>query len=237
MKTLAIRFSSPLQSFGNEATFSRRTSWDYPSKSAIIGFLSAAMGYRRNDTRINELNVLNFAVRVDQPGRLLSDYQTVEWKPNTRKITYRDYLQDAVYVVAVGGEDGQFIENLANAIKHPKFQLFFGRRANVPAGPLHVKLIDDQNPVQVLKSLEWQASKWFRQRARTETVSVEVIADANLLSDSNLPSDLTKDQVISFDQRHRQFGFRGIRRERVKLDNDCFKNGASDTDHDIMDIL
>lgn len=80
MKTLTINFNSPLQSYGNEASFSRRTSSDYPSKSAVIGMLAAAMGYRRDDNRITALNDLKFAVRVDQPGRTLTDYQTVEWK-------------------------------------------------------------------------------------------------------------------------------------------------------------
>ena len=35
MKTLVIRLTAPLQSYGNEATFNRRTSNYYPSKSDI----------------------------------------------------------------------------------------------------------------------------------------------------------------------------------------------------------
>lgn len=88
MKTLTIRLTSPLQSYGNEATFARRTSGDYPSKSAMIGFVAAALGYQRDDSRIVKLNELRFAVRVDQRGKTLTDFQTVEWKKNTRKITY-----------------------------------------------------------------------------------------------------------------------------------------------------
>lgn len=237
MKTLTIRLTSPLQSFGNEATFARRTTGKYPSKSAIIGMLSAAMGYRRDDLRITELNKLKFAVRIDQAGRMMSDYQTVEWKPGTRKVTYRDYLQDAVFVVAVGSEDDQLINTLQTALQHPKFQLFIGRRANVPAGPLRLRLFDCQNPVQVLANLNWQAAKWFRKKARTETVILELIADADLLPESGMSSELVKDRVISFDQRHRQMGFRATSSEYVTLNNDKFKPRSDDTNHDIMNIL
>ena len=52
MKTLTIRLAGPLQTYGNEATFSRRTSYHYPSKSVVIGLIAAALGYRRNDARI-----------------------------------------------------------------------------------------------------------------------------------------------------------------------------------------
>ncbi len=47
MKTLTIRLIAPLQSYGNQATFERRTSDDHPSKSAIIGMIAAAMGYKK----------------------------------------------------------------------------------------------------------------------------------------------------------------------------------------------
>lgn len=107
MKTISIRLTSPLQSYGNEAQFARRTTGDYPSKSAIVGMLAAALGYQRDDPAINALNDLLFAVRVDQPGQVMTEFQTAEWKPGTRKLTYRDLLQDAVFVVAIGSEDGR----------------------------------------------------------------------------------------------------------------------------------
>lgn len=150
MKTLTLRLTSPLQSYGNQASFSRRTAATYPSKSAVIGLISAALGYQRTDPRIQALNELAFAVRIDQPGRTLTDFQTVEWKKNTRKVTYRDYLQDAVFVVAFEGDDEQ-IEKISDALRHPVYQLYLGRRANVPAGPLSLTIHRNSQPVDVLK--------------------------------------------------------------------------------------
>ena len=52
MKTLTIKLKAPLQAYGNEATFGRRTTNPYPTKSAVIGMISASLGYGRNDKRV-----------------------------------------------------------------------------------------------------------------------------------------------------------------------------------------
>ncbi|MFB9768755.1 type I-E CRISPR-associated protein Cas5/CasD [Lactiplantibacillus modestisalitolerans] len=215
MKTLTFNLTAPLQSYGNEATFERRTTTTYPSKSAIIGLLAAALGYRRRDERIQTLNALQFAVRIDQAGVSLTDYHVVEWKTATRKVTYRDYLQDARFVVALGSEDEQLLERLQNALTHPRFQLFLGRRANTPAGPLQA-LIHDGQPVDVLTHLKWQAAAWYQRRQRT-TIALTIMADADLLAGQ--ASTMVKDRMVSFDQRHRQYGFRAMSTTTVELSN------------------
>lgn len=229
MKTLAINLKAPLQSFGNEATFIRRTTDSYPSKSAVVGMLAAALGYQRDDERIETLNDLLFAVRIDQPGKILHEFQTVEWKKGTRKITYRDYLQDAVFVIAIGSLTGTLIDELEVALRHPKFQLYLGRRSNAPAGLLKTHLVIDKNPVETLKTLDWQASKWYQQRQQCPTVSVEVVADAKLLPEAS--NFIRKDRVISFDQRNRHYGFREVATTEIILNNPEHK------EHDPMSFL
>lgn len=233
MKTVTIKLTAPLQSYGNEANFDRRTSYDYPSKSAVIGLVAAALGYSRRDTRIKGLNQLAYAVRVDQPAKPMTDFQIVEWKRNRRKLTYRDYLQDAVFMVALGSEDDAFIDQIDWAIRHPHFQLALGRRANVPAGPIITSIGLEENPVQVLQNISWQASQFYMRKIKQATFVAELIADAWLLPD--YPSSMVKDTVVSFDQRHRQYGFRAVAVERVSLDNPYFT--AKDTEHDIISYL
>jgi CRISPR system Cascade subunit CasD len=247
MKTLTIRLTSPLQSFGNEATFARRTSGDYPSKSAIIGMIAAALGYRRDDKRISKLNELSFAVRVDQQGKTQTDFQTVEWKKNTRKVTYRDYLQDAVFMVGIGHENEKIIDEIRKALRQPKFQLFLGRRSNVPAGILDLKSFSDADPVTVLENMEWQASKWYQEKKWRQTKDdfvrhIEIIADANLLPGKRIM--MTKDRVKSFNQRNRQYGYRSVAVADVKLKNPYVEQIKADmdfkklsTDHDPMRFL
>lgn len=234
MKTLAINLKAPLQSFGNEATFIRRTTDPYPSKSAVIGMLAAALGYQRDDERIETLNDLLFAVRIDQPGKILHEFQTVEWKKDTRKITYRDYLQDAVFVAAIGSHNDALIDELEAALHHPKFQLYLGRRSNAPAGVIKTHLVPDKSPIEVLKVLDWQASDWYQQQQRHHqhqqpTISVEVVADAKLLPEKS--SFIVKDHVISFDQRNRRYGFREAATTEIQLNNPDYK------EHDPMSFL
>jgi len=233
MKTLTIRLTAPLQSYGNEATFSRRTSNDYPTKSAVIGMIAAALGYRRTDARILALNDLDFAVRIDQVGKMLTDYQTVEWKKDTRKVTYRDYLQDAVFVVALGSSDEQFIDEIKVALRHPRFPLFLGRRSNAPAGVLKIQEFLDMPPVAVLRNLTWQAADWYQRRSQHQTV--EIIADANLIPDGR--SAMVKDRVGSFDQRHRSHSYRAVAKIRVALSDLKVQVHDHETQHDIMNRL
>ena len=239
MKILTIRLTSPLQSYGDEATFERRTTGDYPSKSSIIGMIAAALGYSREDPRISQLNDLNFAVRIDQAGQMLTDFHTVEWKKNVRKITYRDYIQNAVFVVAVGSNDDQQITKIHNALRHPHYQLFLGRRANVPAGVLLMEELDDKNPVTVLENLGWQVSPWSQKVYRKQNPGrmfpkVDIYADANLLNDHH--SVMVKDRVGSFDQRNRYFGYRAMSTERVQLTYSCIAVDES-TEHDALSAL
>lgn len=232
MKTLTIRLTAPLQSYGNETSFNRRTTDRYPSKSAIIGMIAAALGYQRNDARINKLNELSFAVRIDQPGTIVKDFQTVEWAKG-RKITYRDYLQDAVFMVAFGSDDEQLISEIKLALAHPQYALFLGRRANVPAGPLQVSEFEYE-PVKVLADLEWQAALWYQRRCQNDAeISVGLIADATALATH---SQMVKDYVKSFDPRHRQYGFRAITNTRIKVKNPSFVD-TDKTEHDVMSAI
>lgn len=228
MKTLIIKLAGPLQSYGNEATFNRRTSYHYPSKSAVLGMIAAALGYRRDDSRIRKLNQVQMAVRIDQPGRTMTDFQTVEYdqKRQKRSLSYRDYLQDAVFVVAISGED-KVIEDIQFALHHPKFQLYLGRRANVPAGPLKTKIFGNSNPIEVLRGYPWQAAKWYQQRHRQ--YMAEVILDADLMPDARFIT-YEKDNIGSFNQDHRWHSYRAITDIHMDLKNKDYQEPS--TGHD-----
>lgn len=228
MTVLTIRLASPMQSYGVQASFDRRPSDFQPTKSAVLGMIAAALGYRRNDARIQELNRLYFAVRVDQVGSILTDFQIVEYDPDKhqRKLTYRDYLQDFIYVVALSSDDDQLIEQIKAALAHPKFQLYLGRRSNPPAGPLKMRSFEDSSVIEILtKRLPWQASPWFQNRVRGK-YTADLFADAALLPD--VPSVMTKDLVGSFNQKSRYHHYREVAHMRVQLSSD---------DYDVMSFL
>ncbi len=128
MKTLLLKFSGPLQSWGTSSHFETRQTDRYPSKSAVIGMIAASLGYRRHeDEKIQELNDLNFGVRIDQAGENLRDYHIARKYKNNGAIdrtyvTDRYYLEDAIFIVAIGHEDEQFVEKIERGLKEPYFQ-------------------------------------------------------------------------------------------------------------------
>lgn len=130
MKTILLKFAGPLQSWGTRSHFETRHTDLYPSKSAVIGIIAASMGFRRDDdTKIQVLNCLDFAVRIDQSGQLLRDYHTaVKYKNNgvfeRTYVTNRYYLEDAVFVVAIGQKDDAFIDKIVEGLQKPYFQPF-----------------------------------------------------------------------------------------------------------------
>lgn len=229
MKTATIRLTAPLQSYGNQASFNQRTSDNYPSKSAVIGIIAAALGYRRDDARILQLNNLLFAVRIEQSGNMMTEFQTVEYQKSStktaRKLTYREFIQDAVFMVAIGSGNDHEIEKIVSALKHPKFQLYLGRRSNPPAGPLMIETYDEENPLQVLEKLSWQAESWYQKRLRAPKFLTRIIADAELNPENNIT--MIKDKVGSFNQKNRYYQYRPvIIKKKIELDNLEYKSST-----------
>ena len=77
---LALFFDAPMQSWGMQSSFDRRTTLPFPSRSAITGIVGAALGIERGDRRqLDEfadlgLTVLGFS---QSGGMLLDDFHTV----------------------------------------------------------------------------------------------------------------------------------------------------------------
>lgn len=235
MKTLTIRLAGPLQSYGNQANFKYRTTYRHPSKSAVLGMVAAALGYRHSDSRIPKLNKLAFAVRTDQINKVLTDFHNIHVdNKNSPKLTFRDYLMDAVFVVAIGGPDQQ-IEHIEYALHHPKFPLFLGRKSTPPAGVLKTKIYIEKDPVEVLKRVPWQASHWFMRKQRfVSEWRAPIHADASLLPDQ--PNSLVKDTIGSFSLKQRYHTYRSEAVTTVQLPNP-FKHFDDATSQDVMAFL
>ena len=140
MATLVLRLAAPLQSWGADSKFETRKTNREPTKSGVIGLLAAALGLRRDDAAgLARLNGLHFAVRADREGSLLVDFHTANREEDRKKgkapyVTYRHYLQDAVFLVGLESEDTALLQELETALKHPVYPLYLGRRS-CPAHP------------------------------------------------------------------------------------------------------
>lgn len=215
MKTILLKFSGPLQSWGTDSCFESRHTDFYPSKSAVIGMIAASFGYKRTETEnLLRLNELDFGVRIDQPGKLCRDYHIARKYKKTGEeertyVTNRYYLEDAVFVVAISHSDDSFIEEILYALRHPWFQTSMGRRA-LPIPADAILDIFQGGVVEQLEKYEWQAASWYKDKNKgdneDELIALELVADAGLVS--SRMSSLRKDKVYSFSQEDRKFGFR-----------------------------
>lgn len=206
MKTILLKFGGPMQSWGTSSHFETRNTDYYPSKSAVIGVIAASFGYKRDDEKIEELNALDFAVRVDQVGLLKKDYHIASKYKNDGSfernyVTNRYYLEDAIFVVAISSEDDDWIEEICAAIKNPYFQPFMGRRS-CPVQPDFIIDVVEMGAIEALQNLEWQASDWYKKRNRNYVA--DIYADKDLLPESGYT--MRNDRVISFSQKERKFG-------------------------------
>src|SRR5688572_27664508 len=88
---LLMRLEGPLQSWGMRSRWDVRDTQPEPTKSGVVGLLGCALGYPTDDRRLeNELDAgLRFGVRVESPGRILEDYQTVTEFLPTAQGTFR----------------------------------------------------------------------------------------------------------------------------------------------------
>lgn len=232
MKTLLLKLAGPLQSWGTRSSFETRQTDLYPSKSAVIGLIASSFGYRRDDDENNQrLNDLDFAVRIDQQGNLLRDYHTARRFKNTGKfertyVTNRYYLEDAVFVVAIGHENTAWIDEIEEALKNPMYAPFMGRRS-LPLPADFFLGTTSKNVIDALQEVSWQSN------AKSDTKKNKklfIYADAYLLPGK--PKLMSKDFVLSFSQKERKFGYRAVAKIDMVIDD-----RSDSTEHDAFGAI
>lgn len=217
-----------MQSWGTSSHFETRNTDYYPSKSALIGIIAASFGYRRDqEQKIKELNELDFALRIDQPGMLLRDYHIAKKYKKTGEfertyVTNRYYMEDAVFVVAISHANDRRAEEIYEALQHPYFSPFMGRRS-CPVPLDFIIKMTEEDAVTALEKLEWQAAEWYKKKYAD--YRLEIYADKALIPQGI--ATMRKDYVISFSQKERKFGPRFEVRKSINLigsDSKCKNN-------------
>jgi CRISPR system Cascade subunit CasD len=229
---LVLRMAGPLQSWGVESRFSRRSTASEPSKSGVIGLLAAAQGRRRSDP-IEDLVQLRFGVRVEQPGQLVRDFQTAQRttgiKVESMPLSQRYYLGDAAFLAFIEGPR-DVVGTLHQAILRPKFPLYLGRRSCPPAGPLAVD-VTDTGLEAALQSQPWRASSRHQRLCRHATTMLSFARDAR---PGEASTHMERDEPESFDPEHRTYRMRPVVRGSISILN---PHGVAADDHDPMSAL
>lgn len=153
---LLLRLEGPLQSWGERARWDYRDTAAMPTKSGVIGVLACALGRPRHDPLFLEMDEkLRMGVRMDRSGSMITDYQTISGTIHTADggqrgkknedstlQSWRQYLQDASFLVALSGEI-ELLQKCADALKRPVWPVCLGRKSCVPTRPIFERLTSD----------------------------------------------------------------------------------------------
>lgn len=154
---LVLRLYGPLAAWGDVACGEVRPTLTFPTKSALLGLLGAALGVRRSEeeTISRMRDSYGFAVSVEGRCVQIRDYHTVQSEDNSI-ITYRDYLCDAIYTVAIWIKDNKnvpyMLSKIEAALREPKFVPYLGRKSCVLSRPMQPKIIPASDPGEAIRS-------------------------------------------------------------------------------------
>jgi CRISPR system Cascade subunit CasD len=159
---LTFALVAPLASFGGLAVGERRSGWDRPARSAVLGLVGACLGLEReaDDAQAALASDYALALLCHAPGRLLADYHTAQVPSAQRNrrfatraeelaqtdalntvLSRRDYRSDAWHLAALwprGAAPRWPLEELAEAMRKPRFVPYLGRKScplGLPLGP------------------------------------------------------------------------------------------------------
>lgn len=166
---LVFQLHGPMASWGVDAPGEVRHSHELPSRSGLLGLLAAALGIRRDEeARLSDFNRhYSFLLCASQEPHWARDYHTVQMPREVRKARYfsrreelsnpellsaliskRDYYTDAWWMVALmqTADAPYSLEQLRDALQHPVFPLYLGRKSHPLALPLAPLLLDGAAP-------------------------------------------------------------------------------------------
>lgn len=225
MGTLLLKLAGPLQSWGSDSRFVERKTRHEPTKSGVVGLLASALGRRRGES-LEDLVSFAFGVRVDQPGTFERDFQTMHtrvwdkdssrWVSKDGKLSYRYYLADAVFVAGLEMPDEK-LETCADALLHPAFPLYLGRRSCPPADKVLLDAVAGVSLMDALSQVPWQATKRYRsllERHDRVPKGLVVYRDA-LASERTLVAETLRDVPLSFSPERREYAWRTVIRDEV----------------------
>lgn len=136
-ETLLFRLQGLLQSWGT-GPGSVRTTSPLPTRSGLLGLVSAAMGEDSTE-RVSHLKV---GVRVDKPGLIVADFQTGRnvvvgnGKAFKRSVlTQKHYIADGAFLAGLTG-DPVLLEAVWHYLADPVYPPYLGRTRCPPSPPV-----------------------------------------------------------------------------------------------------
>lgn len=207
---LALLLDAPLQSWGFESYFQRRTTGLHPTKSGVIGMTCAAMGLAKGSAE--EQATLPILAGLKMTSITIPRRRTNPWSGEaeelavvrqedfhtvigTRRasgsmnpdpvVTRRQYLVDARFGVILGG-DRELLERVADALQDPRWGVWFGRKSCLPAAPIYRGLFATHSDAE---------------RELTDNTPLEAFTVVTEVERFDEGTDSLSDQPVSFGDR------------------------------------
>lgn len=232
MNTLLLRLVGPMQAWGTQSRFTIRDTGLEPSKSGVVGLLCAALGKPRDEAHADnrskptlaELTALRMGVRVNREGSPHTDFHTAGGgedygvvKSSGAKgdtvVSYRRYLADADFLVGLEGEGEVLLRLINEALEHPRWQIFLGRKSFVPQWPVYLPdgkgLRLNTKLEDALQFFDWPTDKRGEPLPRLRRV-LEILPDD---SDAYGAREVRYDCPLSFAER--RFTLRQVRTDWI----------------------
>ena len=162
---LTFALVAPLAAFGSIAVGERRSGWDRPARSAVLGLVGACLGLDRADdaAQVALAEGYGLALLCHAPGRLLADYHTTQ-VPSAQRgkhfatraselavpglntiLSRRDYRSGAWHIGALWQRSQAArwpLAALAEAMEEPGFVPYLGRKSCPLGLPLAPNIAD-----------------------------------------------------------------------------------------------
>jgi CRISPR system Cascade subunit CasD len=199
MPTIVLTLRGPLQSWGDTPAALERRTGIRPTKSAIIGIVAAALGIPRGES-VSRLLALEYGVRSDYVGPLLTDYHTARtWgtkqkfiRSTDNSISNRRYLEDSAFTAGLFSDNAELIGDLHNAMRNPAFPPFLGRQGAVPGVPVYplTRTVVNASLMDTLRAEPWGAPYHVQMNNRDSNIILPVVRDARA---EEVPDDSAMD--------------------------------------------
>lgn len=204
MDYLVMRLYAPISSWGTLAVGEDRPTVNYPTRSAVLGLLGAALGIKRSETqKLKDLaDSIGIASKTYSEGTILRDYHTIQTPTSGKNVNFftrkqelqsakvetilssRDYREDGLWVVAIwlrpDAKDSKLehnvdLQQLQHALKYLKFTLYLGRKSCPLSLPLSPQIITASH---LKMALDVSIDELLVESSQSESVkNVNVLSD------------------------------------------------------------
>jgi CRISPR system Cascade subunit CasD len=214
---LVIRLSGGMQAWGLGSQYTYRNSGLFPTKSGVFGLCCAAKGLDRGSVAESEwlaqatlCSMTTIAVpklrfvgnrQIPISVRRIEDFHTVESTKTAEgklkkdaALTYRQYICDAEFMILLN-MSSELADNLKIDLEDPKWGVWLGRKACIPAAPVFAG---------ICASLD-EVSKQFLSGKPLQAFTYQQEVDGFLAG-----TDTLQDIPVNYSVDNRTYGLRRI---------------------------